>query len=68
MQRLNFQRLEDALREVPAVGGKSDLTGESGSPMAGLAYGVKFREGTFGPRGDNAEFGHMVDSAFDKRH
>lgn len=67
LERLNFQRLEDALREIPSIGGKSDLTGESGSPMAGLAYGVKFREGSFGPRGDKAEFGHMVDSAFDKR-
>ena len=68
LERLNFQRLEDALREAPATAGSSDLTGESGSPMSGLAYGVKFREGTFGPRGDRAEFGAIVDSAFDRSH
>lgn len=45
MERLNFQRLEDAVREVPAMGGKSDLTGSSGSPLAGFAYGANFRPG-----------------------
>lgn len=45
MERLNFQRLEDAVREIPAIGGKSDLTGASGSPMAGFAYGIAFRPG-----------------------
>jgi len=44
MERLNFQRLEDAVREVPAMAGKSDLTGQ-GSPLPGLAYGVAFRPG-----------------------
>ena len=45
MERLNFQRLEDAVREVPAMGGKSDLSGASGSPLAGFAYGINFRPG-----------------------
>jgi hypothetical protein len=44
MERLNFQRLEDAVREVPAMAGSSDLTGQ-GSPLPGLAYGVAFRPG-----------------------
>jgi len=43
-ERLNFQRLEDAVREIPAIGGKSELTG-SQSPMAGIAYGATFRPG-----------------------
>lgn len=43
-ERLGFQRLEDAVREIPAVGGKADLTG-SDSPLAGIAYGAKFRPG-----------------------
>lgn len=42
MERLNFQRLETAISDVPASGGKSDLTG-SRSPIAGIAYGAKFR-------------------------
>jgi DNA-directed RNA polymerase subunit beta' len=41
-ERLNFQRLEDAVREVPAMGGSSDLEGKQ-SPMAGIAYGATFR-------------------------
>jgi DNA-directed RNA polymerase subunit beta' len=41
-ERLGFQRLEDAVREIPAIGGKADLTG-SESPLAGIAYGAKFR-------------------------
>jgi hypothetical protein len=45
MERLNFQRLEDAVREVPAAAGKSDLTGATGSPISGLAYGIAFRPG-----------------------
>lgn len=44
MERLNFQRLEDAVREVPAMAGRSDLTGQT-SPLPGLAYGVAFRPG-----------------------
>jgi hypothetical protein len=42
MERLNFQRLEDAFRDVPASAGKSDLTGGA-SPLPGLAYGAAFR-------------------------
>ena len=42
LERLNFQRIEDTLREVPAAGGKSDITGPA-SPIPGLAYGAKFR-------------------------
>ena len=42
LERLNFQRLEDAIREVPAAGGTSDLTG-SKSPIPGIAYGALFR-------------------------
>jgi DNA-directed RNA polymerase subunit beta' len=44
-ERLNFQRLENALHEVPAMAGTADLTGESGSALAGIAYGIKFRQG-----------------------
>lgn len=42
LERLNFQRLEDTLREIPARGGSSDLTG-SRSPIPGFAYGAMFR-------------------------
>lgn len=42
MERLNFQRLTDTMRDVPAMGGSSDLTG-SKSPIPGLAYGATFR-------------------------
>jgi DNA-directed RNA polymerase subunit beta' len=42
MERLNFQRLTDTLQQVPAMGGRSDLTG-GGSPVPGLAYGALFR-------------------------
>ncbi len=41
-ERLGFQRLEDAIRDVPASAGKSDLTG-SRSPLPGIAYGSIFR-------------------------
>jgi len=57
MERLNFQRLEDSLREIPAIGGKSDLTGSS-SPISGFAYGAKFRQ-----RDDAITMG---DSAFNR--
>lgn len=60
LERLNFQRLEDAIREVPAVGGTSDLTGTSGSPIPGLAYGIAFRPG-------QAAF-ELHDSAFEPVH
>jgi DNA-directed RNA polymerase subunit beta' len=43
LERLNFQRLEDAVREAPATGSASDLTG-SKSPIPGLAYGASFRK------------------------
>lgn len=33
-ERLNFQRLEDAVREVPAAGGTSDLTGSRARSLA----------------------------------
>lgn len=42
LERLNFQRLEDTMRQLPAMSGKSDLTGEM-SPIPGLAYGAMFR-------------------------
>ena len=42
MERLNFQRLDDAIRDVPSSAGHSDLTG-SKSPIPGLAYGAIFR-------------------------
>jgi DNA-directed RNA polymerase subunit beta' len=42
MERLNFQRLDDAIRDVPSSGGQSDLTGAK-SPIPGLAYGAMFR-------------------------
>jgi DNA-directed RNA polymerase beta subunit/DNA-directed RNA polymerase beta' subunit len=42
-ERLNFQRLDDALREAPATGSTSDLTGST-SPLPGLAYGAHFRQ------------------------
>ena len=42
LERMNFQRLEDTLREIPAAAGTSDLTG-SKSPIPGLAYGAMFR-------------------------
>lgn len=42
LERLNFQRLEDSLREVPAAAGSSDLSGTF-SPIPGLAYGTQFR-------------------------
>ena len=42
LERLNFQRLDDAVRDVASSGGKSDLTG-SKSPIPGLAYGAAFR-------------------------
>jgi DNA-directed RNA polymerase subunit beta' len=44
LERLNFQRLETAMHEVPASAGFSDLTGVN-SPIPGLAYGAKFRPG-----------------------
>jgi DNA-directed RNA polymerase subunit beta' len=43
LERLNFQRLEDSLHEVPATAGRSDLLGTK-SPIPGLAYGAMFRE------------------------
>jgi DNA-directed RNA polymerase subunit beta' len=43
LERLNFQRLDDAVRDVASSGGKSDLTG-SKSPIPGLAYGAAFRQ------------------------
>lgn len=55
MARLNFQRLDDSVRDVASQGGTSDLTGNA-SPISGLAYGAKFRQ--------NA----IVDSAFDRSH
>jgi hypothetical protein len=42
MERLNFQRLEDTMHEVPASAGRSDLLGTR-SPIPGLAYGAMFR-------------------------
>ena len=57
MERLSFQRLEDAIREVPAIGGKSDLTGR-GAPQAGFAYGIAFRPGESAPQ--------LRDSAFER--
>lgn len=48
LARLNFQRLDDAIRDVPSAGGSSDLTG-AGSPISGLAYGAAFR-----PEADSA--------------
>jgi DNA-directed RNA polymerase subunit beta' len=42
LERLNFQRLTDALTEAPAVHAKSDLVGRD-SPLPGLAYGALFR-------------------------
>jgi DNA-directed RNA polymerase subunit beta' len=44
LERLNFQRLEDSIREIPAMGGVSDLTGNK-SPISGFAYGANFRPG-----------------------
>jgi len=44
LERLNFQRLEDTLREIPAQGGVSDLSGAK-SPIPGFAYGAAFRPG-----------------------
>lgn len=44
LERLNFQRLEDTLREMPASGSISDLSG-SKSPIPGFAYGAAFRPG-----------------------
>jgi DNA-directed RNA polymerase subunit beta' len=41
LERLNFQRLTDAMTEAPSVGAKSDLKGRS-SPLPGLAYGALF--------------------------
>jgi DNA-directed RNA polymerase subunit beta' len=46
LSRLNFQRLPETLRDVPAMGGSSDLTGKR-SPIAGMAYGANFRPGDF---------------------
>lgn len=43
MARLNFQRLDDSVRDVASQAGSSDLTGNA-SPIAGLAYGAKFRQ------------------------
>lgn len=54
MERLNFQRLEDALRQVPATGGKSDLRGEA-SPLAGMAYGAMFRPTPLQPHIDQGD-------------
>jgi DNA-directed RNA polymerase beta' subunit len=48
LARLNFQRLDDAIRDIPSAGGSSDLTG-AGSPISGLAYGAAFR-----PEADSA--------------
>jgi len=48
LERLNFQRLDDAVRDIPSSGGSSDLTGAK-SPIAGLAYGAAFR-----PEADSA--------------
>lgn len=42
LARLNFQRLDDSIRDVSSSAGSSDLTG-SASPIAGLAYGATFR-------------------------
>lgn len=42
LERMNFQRIESAISEVPASGGHSDLTG-SKSPIPGIAFGSKFR-------------------------
>jgi DNA-directed RNA polymerase subunit beta' len=44
MERLNFQRLEGSMMEVPAMAGKSDLRGGA-SPIPGIAYGALFRPG-----------------------
>jgi DNA-directed RNA polymerase subunit beta' len=43
LERLNFQRLDDAIRDVPSSAGQSDLTGGT-SPIPGLAYGATFRQ------------------------
>lgn len=44
LERLNFQRLEQSIAEIPAMGGTSDITGKD-SPISGFAYGAKFRPG-----------------------
>lgn len=54
MERLNFQRLEDSIREVPAMHGVSDLEGQK-SPIPGLAYGAVFRPGKVAEREDILE-------------
>jgi DNA-directed RNA polymerase subunit beta' len=64
LERLNFQRLEDTLREIPASGGISDLSG-SKSPIPGFAYGAAFRPGqaSFELTKDRTALG---DSAFNR--
>jgi len=53
LSRLNFQRLDDSVRDVASQSGSSDLTGNA-SPIAGLAYGAKFRQN------------QIVDDAFER--
>lgn len=64
LERLNFQRLEDTLREIPAQGGVSDLSGAK-SPIPGFAYGAAFRPGqaSFELTKDRIPYG---DSAFNR--